>query len=41
MKWFYTMSPAQQRDFRKVVCTAAAGTGLVLLVPLLFRVVCG
>ena len=40
MKWYYAMPPAQQRDFRKVVCTAAA-TGLVLLVPLLFRTVCG
>ena len=41
MKWFYAMSPAQQRDFRKVVCTAAAGAGLVLLIPLLFHAICG
>ena len=40
MKWFSAMPPAQQRDFRKVICTVAAGTGLVLLVPLLFRAVC-
>lgn len=37
MKWYNNMTEQQKKDFNKVMIVFAAGTVMVLLVPMLFR----
>lgn len=39
MEWYKNMADKQKKDFNKVVIVCAAGTILVLLVPLLSKMI--
>ncbi len=39
MAWYKNMTEQQKKDFKKVIIVCAAGTVMVLFVPMFFRFV--